>query len=144
ETGLPSAQGDRGMLEQVVMNLVLNARDAMPEGGRIQVETCSLQITAEYARQFQGRRPGQFVRLTVADNGCGMDAVTRQRIFEPFFTTKELGQGTGLGLATCYGIIQRHQGWMEVESTPGAGSRFHVFIPVAEGEPDTTPSMPKE
>jgi len=120
---------DPGMLDQVVVNLAVNARDAMPRGGRLMLTTRVVEIDAARAQQHEERRPGRFACLSVQDSGCGMDEATRLRIFEPFFTTKGVGKGTGLGLATVYGIVAQHQGWVEVESAPGQGSTFHVFIP---------------
>ena len=122
---------DAGMMEQVVMNLCVNARDAMPEGGRLLVDTETVEIRPEAADET--RRAGRFVCLTVTDTGHGMDAATLKRIFEPFFTTKEVGKGTGLGLATVYGIVKQHAGWVEVESTVGKGSTFRVFLPAVAG-----------
>ncbi|HNC23453.1 MAG TPA: PAS domain S-box protein [Opitutaceae bacterium] len=123
---------DAGMMEQVVMNLCVNARDAMPDGGRLLVDTEYAAFTPETARQRDGRKAGRFVCLTVADSGHGMDPATLKRIFEPFFTTKEVGKGTGLGLATVYGIVKQHGGWVEVDSTVGQGSTFRVYLPAVE------------
>lgn len=124
---------DSGMIEQVVMNLVVNARDAIRSGGRITLSTSLVDVSEGAASEHPERRAGRFVRLGVTDSGCGMDTVTRRRIFEPFFTTKEAGKGTGLGLATVYGIVVRHEGWLEVESEPGKGSTFSVYLPAAKG-----------
>jgi PAS domain S-box-containing protein len=121
--------GDSGMLEQVVMNLCLNARDAMPNGGRLTLTTQTVDIRPDQPQRTPEARPGRFVCLRVNDTGCGMEEGVLKRIFEPFFTTKEVGRGTGLGLATVYGIVHQHQGWLEVESTVGAGSTFRVFLP---------------
>ncbi len=120
---------DPGMLDQVVMNLAVNARDAMPKGGRLTLSTRVVEFDAVEVLLQADRRPGRFACLTVQDTGCGMDDATRLRIFEPFFTTKGVGKGTGLGLATVYGIVAQHRGWVEVESAVGAGSVFRVFIP---------------
>ncbi len=117
------------MLEQVVMNLCINARDAMPQGGRLVVSVDPVTIEAVALLQHVEARPGYFIRLSVADNGCGMSAETLGHIFEPFFTTKPVGKGTGLGLATAYGIVRQHEGWIEVTSELGRGSEFRVFLP---------------
>lgn len=131
EPALPSVCGDAGMLEQVLMNLVINARDAMPEGGWLRIRVAR-QVVPEGIPLKPNARPGAFVTLKVTDTGCGMDAATQARIFEPFFTTKEVGKGTGLGLATVYGIVRQHQGWIEVASEPGKGTTFEVFFPASE------------
>ena len=130
--GLPSIQGDPGMIEQVVMNLAVNARDAMPRGGTLTIEIKPVAIDAAYAEMRPDARPGYFLRLRVADTGTGIDAATMGRIFEPFFTTKEIGKGTGLGLATVYGIVRQHEGWIEVNSELGKGATFDVFFPTTE------------
>ena len=126
---LPAVEGDTGMLEQVLLNLAVNARDAMPKGGTLAISTSLQEISAEIAKHNSERRIGKFVRLAVTDTGTGMDEAIIKRIFEPFFTTKEIGKGTGLGLPTVYGIVKQHQGWLEVESKLGTGSAFHVFLP---------------
>ena len=126
---LPPVEADAGMLGQVLMNLAVNARDAMPQGGRITLATEAVEITPERAAANADRRPGWFACLSVSDTGCGMDAATVKRVFEPFFTTKDVGKGTGLGLATVHGIVAQHQGWVEVESELGRGATFRVFLP---------------
>ncbi|MEI2726538.1 MAG: ATP-binding protein [Verrucomicrobiota bacterium] len=126
---LPSIKADDGMIEQVVMNLAVNARDAMPKGGCLTVATTATEIRADYVAHRPEARVGAFVTLTVQDTGCGMEAKTLARIFEPFFSTKEVGRGTGLGLATVYGIAKQHQGWVEVTSEVGKGTTFRVFFP---------------
>jgi signal transduction histidine kinase/CheY-like chemotaxis protein len=126
---LPLIEADVCSVEQVVMNLAVNARDAMPGGGHLLIATSYLEIDAEYAARHPEASPGAYVCLTVRDTGCGMDEATKNRLFEPFFTTKEVGKGTGMGLATAYGIIKQHNGWIEVESKPGAGATFTVFLP---------------
>jgi signal transduction histidine kinase/ActR/RegA family two-component response regulator len=129
---LPLVQGDSGMIEQVIMNLAVNARDAMPKNGKLIVAVEPVLVGAVYAEMHPDARSGNFIRLRVADNGAGMDAATMSRIFEPFFTTKEVGKGTGLGLATAYGIVKQHEGWIEVNSEPGKGTTFDVFFPATD------------
>jgi len=119
------------MLEQVLVNLVVNARDAMPKGGVLTVSTFTSQIDEAHVLRQPAARPGYFVGLSVSDTGHGMDSATLDRIFEPFFTTKDIGKGTGLGLATVYGIIKQHQGWIEVQSEVGQGTIFKIFIPAS-------------
>ena len=119
---------DPGQLEQVVVNLVVNARDAMPNGGRITIETGHVELNEDSSRRHVGVSPGSYVTLSVGDTGIGMDAKTCARIFEPFFTTKDVGDGTGLGLSVCWGIVEDHGGWISVESTPGQGSTFHFTL----------------
>ncbi len=129
---LPQVHGDTGMLEQVVMNLSVNARDAMPGGGTLTISVNPVQITDAYLQTHPEAREGNFVCLRVTDTGVGMDTAVINRIFEPFFTTKEVGKGTGLGLATVYGIVKQHEGWIEVLSQVGKGSTFNVFLPARE------------
>jgi PAS domain S-box-containing protein len=122
-------KGDSGMIEQVVMNLCVNARDAMPAGGRIDLRVENVTLDESHVRDNPEARLGHFVCLSVTDTGCGMNEQVRQHLFEPFFTTKDTGKGTGLGLATVYGIVKQHDGWIEVESQEGKGSSFHVLLP---------------
>ncbi len=129
---LPLIEADPGMMQQVIMNLSVNGRDAMPHGGRLTICTRRTEFDKRSAAAFPDGRAGSFVQLSVSDTGSGMDEITRKRIFEPFFTTKELGKGTGLGLATVYGIVQQHRGWIDVDSEPGKGSNFHVYLPISE------------
>jgi len=120
------------MIEQVVMNLAVNARDAMPEGGTLTIALEAVTIDAGYAEMHPDARIGCFLRMRVSDTGIGMNSSTLSHIFEPFFTTKEVGKGTGLGLATIYGIVKQHDGWIEVNSEPGKGASFDVFFPTSE------------
>ena len=129
---LPAIKADDGMVEQVVMNLAVNARDAMPKGGALTITTTLTQIRADYVALRPEARVGLFVTLTIQDTGCGMDTKTLARIFEPFFSTKEVGRGTGLGLATVYGIAKQHHGWVEVTSKVGVGTTFRVFFPALD------------
>jgi len=123
---------DAAMIEQAVVNLAVNARDAMPKGGVLTLTTREVCVTEAEALARAERRPGRFARLSVADTGCGMDSSVIDHLFEPFFTTKEVGKGVGLGLATVYGMVQQHQGWVEVESQPGQGACFHITLPLTE------------
>jgi signal transduction histidine kinase len=140
--GLPLIYADRGMVEQVVMNLAVNARDAMSHGGRLVFQSSPVTVTPEMAEINPDARPGLFVRLAVSDTGCGINPEALVHLFEPFFTTKEVGKGTGLGLATTYGIVKQHQGWIEVRSRPGAGTTFYIYFPPA-AEASAPPLAPK-
>ena len=136
---LPWVNADMGMMEQVLYNLCLNARDAMKEGGLLQVRLTEAEVGAEQAKAHE-KQPGRHVCLSVTDNGCGIDDQTMQMLFEPFFTTKDVGQGTGMGLATVRGMVQQHGGWVEVESCVGKGSTFRVYLP-AVAQPPAAPAV---
>ncbi len=125
-------KADASMIEQVLLNLVVNARDAMPKGGQLAIKIALSKATSPQRAFGAGSRATEFVCLNVTDNGSGIDPETLRHIFEPFFTTKEVGKGTGLGLATVYGIVNQHQGWIEVDSEIGRGSTFRVFLPAAK------------
>ena len=127
---------DPGQLEQVLVNLVVNARDAMPRGGLLTIRTTTLSVEGDAARTFDVA-PGEYAELVVSDTGSGMSDEVRRRVFEPFFTTKPFGEGTGLGLATCYGIVRQHQGVIWVDSELGKGSKFHILLPLTEAAPKT-------
>ena len=134
--GLPMVRADNGMMEQVLVNLAVNARDAMPKGGKMVVKTVALTITAEAVQQSPEAVLGPAVCLEVSDTGCGIPPDLLPRIFEPFFTTKEVGKGTGLGLATVYGIVKQHRGWIRVSSQVNQGTTFQIFLPaLAQSKP---------
>ncbi len=126
---LPAVYADAGMLEQAIINLAINSRDAMARGGQLTIKTEFIEFDDRSVLRNSKRRPGKFVALSVSDTGCGIEPENISRIFEPFFTTKEIGKGTGLGLATVYGIVKQHEGWIDVESQPGCGTTFRIYFP---------------
>ena len=137
---LPLVFADASSVDQIIMNLALNARDAMPDGGRLTLSSTAVEIDEAYGRRNPEAQLGRHVCLTVKDSGHGMDAATMSRIFEPFFTTKEPGKGTGMGMATVYGVLKQHNGWIEVESAPGDGTVIRAYLPVSDGVLEDPPA----
>lgn len=144
EEGLPTVRADRGQLEQVLMNLCINSRDAMPAGGQILVETTSEVLGEEYVSRNPYAVPGPYTVLAITDTGIGMDEEVQRRAFEPFFTTKALEKGTGLGLSVVYGIVKQHNGFINLYSEPGRGTTFRVYLPAVKAAPDVVAHVSRE
>jgi two-component system, cell cycle sensor histidine kinase and response regulator CckA len=126
---LGTVRADPSQIVQVILNLAVNARDAMPQGGQLTVETRNVEIDLAHGRELGGVPAGSYVCMSMTDTGTGMDAATKQHVFEPFFTTKPVGKGTGLGLSTVFGIVKQTNGGIEIDSLPGHGSTFRIYLP---------------
>lgn len=140
--GLMSVKMDPGQIEQVIVNIAMNAVAAMPGGGKFTLETANVTLDEEYVRQYEELKPGDYVLLAMTDTGAGIAPEVKERLFEPFFTTKGVGQGAGLGLATCYGILKQSGGHINVYSEPGRGATFKIYLPQAAGQPSAPPPPP--
>jgi len=140
---IPCVRADRGMLEQVIINMAVNARDAMPDGGRLRFSLCSRHVDADATSGHVDLEPGEYVQIAVTDTGCGIHPDNISSIFEPFYTTKEVGKGTGLGLSTAFGIIRQHKGWIDVESAANVGTTFTILLPVSVAEESIPHSRPQ-
>ena len=137
-------KADAGQMEQAIMNLAINARDAMPNGGKLRITLANVVLDADAASRYDSLTAGRYVQLDVIDNGIGMSADTMSKIFEPFFTTKEEGKGTGLGLAMVYGLVKQSGGTIEVDSRVGEGTRFRILLPLCDEDDATLPSTPAD
>lgn len=136
---IPTVWADPTCVEQIILTLAVNARDAMPQGGQLAVSATTVEVTPERASRSRDAREGRFVRLEVKDTGAGIDPALQEKIFEPFFTTKDVGKGSGMGLASVYGLVKQHGGWIEVASVPGKGATFWIYVPISESKPAVSP-----
>ena len=141
DPSLPQTRADDGSIEQIITNLVLNARDAMPERGSVAISTRVVEFDESVTERNMDARAGRFICLSITDTGCGMRPEVMGRIFDPFFTTKDVGKGSGLGLSTVYAVVRQHQGWIEVASQVGQGSTFKICLPVAPQAGTLRPTM---